>query len=510
MIERAGRTSEAAEHQVQPNPVGRIQPASAQPVRGPLLTPQTVVGLQRAAGNASVTSLLRARRAKPAEPRHGPASPAQSAPSTAHGRRVPLQRSVGFEFETSWLVEKADGTPFEKYDPIYTGVGWTMEADTPSGGRSDVEFVVKPPFEESAGGLVTLGAVMPAIQNHFGNMIAAAGGARHTLRGGPANAFVDPGLQNDVVFTAGDGSATPQTTVGVRLERLVALLQELSRPNSDAKSELLNLADRGTPNAQMIGKVVDVIQGTPSTLSLRDHNRGFAYAPSAAMRGFMAMLLLYLRRGAVVPGVGPYAQAFKYAKIVAIIMARTDFAGMFRQLPPPEKDHYTKRPEDWVKFVLDAASDTYHGADFRSDGNVIARGMKGDPPKFKKNGSISKAGKVTPIPISRKDWLMAMLLGHDLLNAETFARYKPKEKVQFSGAFGALGTKTDDVGALQAHKGVILELREVRHDRDYRDWMQFAEDVFDYIMQLNAYDPAGAGAAPHYTKTATPGRGVRA
>jgi hypothetical protein len=110
---------------------------------------------------------------------------------------------------------------------------------------------------------------------------------------------VDAALQNDVVFTAGDENGTPQTTIGVRLERLVALMDELSRPNSDAKSELMGLAGRANPNAAQFDVITDVVLGTPMTLALHDNNRP-AYAPSDAMKGLVAMLIQYLRRGAVI------------------------------------------------------------------------------------------------------------------------------------------------------------------------------------------------------------------
>lgn len=492
---------------------------------------EALLALQRSAGNAAVASLLDERRNRQGSPIGGlqtqagnearsrvfaanpKAPPAMSAtgpgPRPA-SRTLAVQRSVGYEFETSWYVSKADGSAFDKYDPIFTGVGWRMEADTPSEGTSDVEFVVKPPLEETNAGRNTLHQVLPAIQAHFQNMIGAAGGQGNLLQGAHANPFVDGGLQNQVKFKAGDTTATPQTTVGVRLERLVPLLQQLSTPNSDANAELMGLAGRHAANAQMLNAVVGAVEGTPTTLSLRDWNRGFGYTPSAAMKGLVSLLIMYLRRGAAIPGVDPYAQAFKYAKIVAIVMARTDFAGMFRQLPDTEKDYYRSHPDHWVDFVLEAARASLPGASILPGGNVIARGLKGDPPKYNKKGVVAKPGKVIAIPLNREDWLKGILVEQDLLNADTFARYKPKEKVQFSGAFGALGMKTDDVGAAQAHKGVIIELREVKHDRDYQDWEQFAEDVFNYIELLNAYDPAGGGAAPQYTKTATPGRGVRA
>ena len=81
-------------------------------------------------------------------------------PTIARKPSTVIQRSVGFEFQTSWKVSKADKkkAPFNKYDAIYTGENWSMEAERPSEGKSDVEFVVKPPFPENTGGLTTLRA----------------------------------------------------------------------------------------------------------------------------------------------------------------------------------------------------------------------------------------------------------------------------------------------------------------------------------------------------------------
>ncbi len=449
--------------------------------------------------------------------RTGPAAGSNPALLRAPRASTPvIQRAVGFEFETNWMVSHADGSPFAKYDPIYTGAGWRMEADEPAHGLSDVEFVVKPPFEETAGGLANLQATMAALQAFFGNLTAAAGGKGNLLQNAAANPYVDGPLQNDVILQAGDPTATPQTTVGVRLERLMVLLDELSRPGSDAKEELLGLGGRSDANAATLDTVTDAISGVPGKAPIHDRNRmGTGYVPSQAMRGLMAMIALYLRRGAIIPGLDPYAQAFKYAKMVAIIMGRTDFGGMFAQLPNTERDYYLTHPDHWVQFALDTAKDAFPAANFAPAGNVIARGLKGAPPKYHpQTAQMTKPGKVIPIPVSRRDWLMGMPLGHDLLTAGTFEQFNPGRQANFSGAFGALGKRTDKVGppgplgGAGAFKGVILELREVKHDRHYLDWAQFAEDVFNYILALNAYTP-GVGAAPQYQKTATPGRGVR-
>jgi hypothetical protein len=459
------------------------------------------LSMQRVLGNNAVARLLRDRSSATLAARVPgagmPAGPG-SGPTIAH---AVIQRDIGFEFETPWRVEHADGSPLEKYERIYTGTGanagFNMEADTASSDLSDIEFVVKPPVAETAGGQAQLGATMAAMQTFFGNLITAAGG--HTIQGAPIHPFVNDDKQNLVIKPGTDNAAVPQTTVGVRLDRLIALLTELSRAGGDAKSELLGLAGRQDFSAGQLTRFKDTVAGTATTWSLHDNNRP-DYHSSEQMKGFVALILQYLLRGATVPGADPYAQAFKYAKMVSIIMARTDFGGMFKMLPRAEQDYYAGHPDHWVQMVLDAAN-------LSPNGNVIERGLKGDPPVYK-GGKLKKAGKVIPIPITRKDWLQAMLLGHDLLTVSAFEAFKPGQEAPFSGAFGALGKRTDDVGPGLLDKGAIIELREIKEGLDYQDWAQFADDVFTYIMALNNWNPGG-GAAPQYTKTATPGRGMR-
>lgn len=88
----------------------------------------------------------------------------------------PIQAKLGFEFETGWLVDRipfdyghddveqpqAQPVPFEKMAVVTSKHydGFRMEADEAEGGRSEIEFVIRPPLEESAAGLATFRDIM--------------------------------------------------------------------------------------------------------------------------------------------------------------------------------------------------------------------------------------------------------------------------------------------------------------------------------------------------------------
>lgn len=76
-----------------------------------------------------------------------------------HAGAVPddlvVQRKVGFEFETPWRARKVStGKSLATRELIGTAFdGFKVEADAdPSGGHSEIEFIVDPPVEEGEAG----------------------------------------------------------------------------------------------------------------------------------------------------------------------------------------------------------------------------------------------------------------------------------------------------------------------------------------------------------------------
>lgn len=396
-----------------------------------------------------------------------------------------LQRAVGFEFETAWEVTKR-GKPPPKYTKLKQGAGWHMETDEPSAKISDIEFVVYPPAEESATGRAQLVAAMTSLQNFAQALDNQKGQAK--LSGAPAlTPFVDQPT-GVVIKPRGDIAGQPQATIGLRLDRVDHLISAFRHAGTDAQDELL-----GNETAWNSGTLGRAQQWATNAT---DPNRG-GYVPSGNMRGLLALIYQYLDRGRMpAGGATPYQKALKYTKSMTTVMARTNFGGLFRLVDDAEKDYYITHPAEWVNFVLSSMGG------LAANVNVIERGMRA--PK----------NKVVQIPITREQWLMGMLAGVDLLTAEALKQWMPKQpKVEsgevISGAFGRLGHKTDDVGQLQAIRGAILELRDIKQGLAFEDWGVFATDVFDWIMALNAWDPTAGAGVPVYTKNAAPARGIR-
>ena len=396
-----------------------------------------------------------------------------------------LQRAVGFEFETAWQVTKK-GKPPPKYTKLKQGAGWHMETDEASATISDVEFVVYPPAQESGAGRLQLVAAMTSLENFVQALDNQKGQAK--LSGAPAlTPFVDQ-PKGVVIKPKGDIAGQPQATIGLRLDRVDHLISAFRQAGSDAEDELIG--NERAWNSATLGRAQQ--WATNAT----DPNRPL-YVPSGKMRGLLALIYQYLDRGRMpVAGATPYAKALKYTKAMTTVMARTNFAGLFRLVENTEKDYYNTHPAEWVNFVLSSMGG------LAANVNVIERGMRA--PK----------NQVVQIPITREQWLMGMLAGVDLLTAEAFKQWMPTQpKVEsgevISGAFGRLGHKTDDVGQLQAIRGAILELRDIKQGLAFEDWGVFATDVFDWIMALNAWDPTAGAGVPVYTKTAAPARGIR-
>ena len=67
----------------------------------------------------------------------------------------------------------------------------------------------------------------------------------------------------------------------------------------------------------------------------------WSHVPSTEMRSLVSLIAVYLHRGGIDPGQGVGA-----VKHLWFIMARTDFATLFKQLPEEEQRHYAQAAND--------------------------------------------------------------------------------------------------------------------------------------------------------------------
>lgn len=248
----------------------------------------------------------------------GAASPT-AAPRAVAQRQAVIQRAVGFEFETGWLVDRVplvreedseelkagEPVPFKKKDVVSAAKtdGFRLEADEASGGRSELEIVIRPPVAETKEGYQRLAQIMEAIYE-FGSRLIKL----HNDKSQPFALSEVTGTSGDdltLVTPAPDDPelrAGPQLTTGLRLEAVPELLKK--KPNKD-------------------------LDDTPK------------------FQGLIELIKQYITRGTGEGG------ALHYPKIIAEpLLARTDFVTLLALVEPEVQERYHESPEHWVPDVL--------------------------------------------------------------------------------------------------------------------------------------------------------------
>jgi hypothetical protein len=385
-----------------------------------------------------------------------------------------LQRAMGWEFETGYVVEKEQGNafvPLSKMDVIKDyGEGLKMTADTTSLGTSVIEMVLDPPVQEhqpegmtkSLAKFTKIGKALDDIRLR-GNQQAAPQKLNKV-------SGLDAPSKFQVTPTGMGFYGNPQITGGVRFDRLYDFLNSAANQpgpteeHGKAKSELSGyLSQKDTASLTGAGVEVGRVNGSPE------------------LKGMVALLAMYLRYGAAGQGKG----MFNYAKLLGdTFMARTDFGAMFARLPDKDFDRYTKAPNTFVTLVLDAA-----GLSGTGGTKVYERGIRKSYDKKSPDYNVDLTGTVPDLAITRQNWLLGITLGEDRISSSGM----PRLKAELEG-LGALGARTDRVGGEvvpgkkkqpSGGSGIILEMRKLKDNQSYGDFVATAQRVFDYLVVLN-------------------------
>jgi hypothetical protein len=182
--------------------------------------------------------------------------------------------------------------------------------------------------------------------------------------------------------------------------------------------------------------------------------------PSDELRGLLTLIATYLISGAASRG-----QA--YVKGIAPILARTDFATMYAQLPAAEQVNFKEDPKIFVDLALHAAGMP------PTDGPVVA-------------GSIGTAQpRINIQHVTRRTWLAGMVAGTDLMSGAGYRQYDwgRTDNTELASEFesmGSLGAKTDP-GDMP-----IVELRRMKKTIPVEQWAAMAQAAFEVIRQANA------------------------
>jgi hypothetical protein len=353
--------------------------------------------------------------------------------------------AIGFEFATNINVGPAmAGAVFPKAARLSRGSGWEMVVD-----GDDVEFVVKQ-VEPTDLGRDTLALNLDLLTYKSGSQ--------------PIGCI-------------------PQVTAGIRLGRLRKLMRIMADPTTEVAGQFLG----GTGDAAKGFYSGRLGRAALDHRRIRDP-RWSDHAPSDKLRGLVSLLLLYLMQGDAANSVG----AVKY---VTCVMSRTKFSALFDTLPAEERDHYRAQPSDWVELLCSTLMQEATGNAVDPQGKVIGQlvtdGMK-----------LTGADRAA-IPVRRRDWLVGMTKGQDLLSAEAhpiegkgrtrrnvliYKDSNPGLGHRLRG-LAALGDKMDDITyKTYTERGAILEFRARQKEVLIGDWKQFALDAFAFFRQVNEGD----------------------
>jgi hypothetical protein len=212
------------------------------------------------------------------------------------------------------------------------------------------------------------------------------------------------------------------------------------------------------------------------------------HSASPKLRGLVSLILLYLIQGDDANSQG----AVKY---ITFLMSRTKFSALFNELPAEERDHYRAETDDWVQFLCTTMMQAAANKTLDRKGQVI-----GQP--IHDRGNLF-GGKYASVPVQRKEWLVGMTKGKDLLSAAAHpieSKGKTRKNVLIYKdsnpglghrlrGLAALGDKMDDIEYnTMTERGAILEFRARQKQVVIGNWKKFALQAFDFFRELNEGD----------------------
>jgi hypothetical protein len=420
------------------------------------------------------------------------------------GRGEEASMAVGFEFATGWDIHKlhdgvnpahgtaindqwiaANTTNYPKGAVVRGGFGWSMTVD-----GTEIEWVVNE-VEESAAGAIQLAQVMSDLTRFVGMLNLRNMQSFLTAADFPINTFHAPNDRFIIHIRRGlrmkPIESISQVTGGIRLARVRKLWRLLADPDSQAAKIFFGGEPGGAAGYSGLLKPV-ILDHT----DMRDPNWA-DHVPSAKLRGLLTMIMTYLKRG-----YSPLQRPVGAVKYLFLLMSRTSFGGLFKNLPWEERNHYRTEQgkAEWVEYVcthLMSEVPGMPGAGVDPDGMLIER-------KVNDRSDLSHAQSVT-LPITRKAWLEGIVDGRDLLSAAEhplggddnalWADSNAELGHRLRGLAG-LGDKMDTVmyGG-RTNKAAIIEFRARQAALEYTLWAGYAAAMHSFITEINESERHG-------------------
>lgn len=394
--------------------------------------------------------------------------------------------AVGFEWQCRWKIYNSTSPQKQKYFSKNTvlkrGLGWKLVTD-----GADMEFVTDPSplnLRTQMGlgldGETDLLAKMNSIKYFCKDLDAlksknsiVLADNRQLFSGFPQPFVIVPEPQNDTL------TAFVQVSGGVRLSKLRKFFKAIGTADSSGAKDFLGIyhsAYSTTLRKVHLSKAGYQDPGWPT------------HQPSAKMRSLVELIALYMNQFVRKNGTGKA----KVVKYMTFIMARTNFGRLFREMDPPEVQHYSQAPNAWVQYICRDIMKQIAGY---GPNGLDPNGRLIEYPINDMDNLSDK--KMVTIPIKRKEWLREMTKGKDLLTAaaHSVGKSHPVNRSRFRDAFGnhrlrglgGLGTAMDTLAmnGLVDNRGAIFEFRGQQSNLNYAEWAPYSVRVYRFLQTVN-------------------------
>ncbi|MGH9342174.1 MAG: hypothetical protein ACRD19_00200 [Terriglobia bacterium] len=395
--------------------------------------------------------------------------------------------AVGFEWQCSWHIFNSAPNQPQKYFPKNTvltrGIGWKLVTD-----GADPEFVTDPvplnlKTETGVGmdGESSLQARMASIK-HFCADLDSMKGKASIVRTDKPQLFLNfpkpfvilPNPPNNTL------TAFVQVSGGIRLTKLRKFFKAIGTADSPGAKDFL-----GTYHSAYSGTLrkVHLPKAGYQDTAWATH------APSAKMRSLVELIALYIHQFAKKGSTGKA----KVAKYMTFIMSRTNFGRLFQEMENAERQHYANSPNQWVRYICTDIMKQIGGFDPVQGANADDKLIE-----YPINDMDNLPDhKMVTIPVTKKEWLVAMTKGKDLLTAAAHptGAGHPINKGTYKDAFGnhrlrglgGLGTAMDTLAmtTLADNQGAIFEFRGQQGNLNYTEWEPYTVRVYRFLQTVN-------------------------
>jgi hypothetical protein len=405
-------------------------------------------------------------------------SSVQQAGNAGISQQQPVQRRVGFEFQTNIKLKNRKGQMPAFKIPLLKNENWHIECDA-----GDIEFVTAPLNDYSEVDQV-LGEIV-----YWASRLAQVEGKIPEEESERLSSLLNSKYEDEVelaqgqlkdsetralstmpenkksslesMFAIGDArsmTAAPQTTVGIPLDRIISALHLV------AAEKMTVGTNTGKPKEVSLGSAQDGKE--PPLVSAHDATVNLVAKFREArpkirdestwrkLEGIIGLAASYIRT-ANVSGRNGYA----YTKIVAPMMSRVNFSALHAELP-----------EEVASF-------------FNASSVAIASGINEDWLMFGRKGAKQELGKTIVGP-TLKEWVDSILAGHDALSTLGLGHgVGTEEFIKDSESMGEFNELDQDDKNFHVPL-VPIELRQISKAVPVSHWHDLAIEIMIFANAL--------------------------